>query len=137
MKIVSTMVLSMMVVMGSFSALAQETSREAMYTECIDKVIDKYACKAKNMESDRKAVRRDAAVATLKAAYFKSHKNRLVNEMCAQNMEPKRAKIDYFLTKSFGDFMGQNLDQAVAELLDTDSGKSQKDIFEAYSQEKE
>lgn len=133
MKIASIIFLTLTMVVCSLPAVAQDISNEDFYQECISKVINKYENKAQNLTSERPAVKRDAAVATLKAAFFKSHKEQLLNQMCAQNIAPERAKVDYFLTKSFGQHMGSKLDQAVADVMKEGAAK---EVFEAYSEEK-
>jgi hypothetical protein len=134
MKTAFVFFLALAMVVCASPALSQELSNEAFYQNCLDNVVNKYENKAQNLASDRTAIKRDAAVACLKAAYFKSHKEQLINDMCAENIAPERAKVDYFLTKSFGQHMGDKLDQAVADVMKEGSAK---EVFEAYSEPKE
>ena len=134
MKTASIIFLALAMLVCSLPATSQDISNEAFYKDCLDKVVNKYENKAQNITSERPAIKRDAAVACLKAAYFKSHKEHLLNEMCAQNIAPERAKVDYFLTKSFGQHMGNALDQAVADVMKEGSAK---EVFEAYSEAKD
>jgi hypothetical protein len=133
MKTASVIFLALAMVVCTVPALSQDISNEAFYQDCLNKVINKYENKAQNLASERPAIKRDAAVSCLKAAYFKSHKERLVNDMCAQDIAPERAKVDYFLTKSFGQHMGDKLEQAVADVMTEGSAK---EVFEAYSEPK-
>jgi hypothetical protein len=132
MKITSVIFLTLL--FSSFSAFAQDVSKELFYESCMDKAITKFEGKSKNVDSDRAAVKRDACVASLKAEFIKSHKDQLLDQMCVRNLDMNQADVDYFLTKSFGDFMGDNLDQAVADLMKAED--SSKEVYEAYSEEK-
>ena len=134
MKTASIIFLTLAMVVCSLPMYAQDMSNEAFYQNCINKVITKYENKSQNLNSERPAVKRDAAVATLKTVFFKSHKEDLINQMCAQNITPESAKVDYFLTKSFGAQLGNKLDQAVAEVMKEGSAK---EVFEAYSEDKQ
>lgn len=116
---------------------AQATEKESFYLECINKAIDKYERKSINVDCDRPAIRRDAAVATLKASFYKSHKKQLLNQMVVQDLDAKNGDVNYFLVNSFGNYTGKNLDQAIAEILETNDGNLQKDTYEGYSQEKQ
>jgi hypothetical protein len=133
--VITLVVLSLL--FSSSLLCAQATEKESFYQACIDQAIDKYERKSLKVDSDRPALRRDAAVATLKTSFYKSHKEQLINQMVAQDFGTKSGEMNYFLVKSFGNFLGQNLDQAIAEILETNDEKLQKESYEAYSQEKQ
>ena len=124
--------------LGSSSLLfAQDTAKESIYRACIDKAINKYESKSLMMDSSSPAIRRDAAIATLKASFYKSNKEQLVDQMIAQDLNTAGGEMNYFLVKSFGEFQGKNMDRAIAEILKANEGKFQEDSAEAYSKEKE
>jgi hypothetical protein len=131
MKIGAVILSTLVLLICSFSVSAQDISKESCYRSCVDKALNKFERKTANIESQRPAIKRDAAVATLKAGFIKSHKDQLIQQMCSQNLDTNQADVDYFLTTSFGDFMGAKLNQAVADLMEGGG-----DVYEAYSEER-
>jgi hypothetical protein len=132
MKIGSVILSTLVLLIVSFSVSAQDISKESFYRSCVDKALNKFERKTANIESERPAIKRDAAVATLKVEFIKSHKDQLIQQMCSQNLDTNQADVDYFLTTSFGAFMGANLNQAVADLME-----GAGDVYEAYSEEEQ
>ena len=124
--------------MTSVPALAQDLDARASCEACIDQTIAKYERKALRINSDRPAITRDAAIAYVKADYYKTHKDQLLKEMVAQNLGAKRGEMQYFLVTNFGNHMGTDLDRAVADLLEKKGERlgEEKD-YEAYSEEKQ
>lgn len=119
-------VLTLVVLSFLFSSsllCAQVTKKESCYRACIDKAIEKYERKSLKLDSDRPAIRRDAAVATLKASFYKTQREQLINQMIVENLGTKTGEMNYFLVKSFGNSLGISLDQAIAELLAENDGK--------------
>jgi hypothetical protein len=113
-------VLTLVVLSFLFSSsllCAQVTKKESCYQACIDKAIEKYERKSLKLDSDRRAIRRDAAVATLKASFYKTHREQLINQMIVENLGTKTGEMNYFLIKSFGNSLGMSLDQAITEIL--------------------
>ena len=133
MKFGAVLFLSIVLLTCSFPAFAQDASKESFYRASVDKCVNKFECKAHKIGSDRSAVKRDAAVASLKAEFIKSHRDRLIGRMSYLDVDTNQADVDYFITKSFGEFMGNRLDQAVADLM---KERSAKEVYEAYSEEK-
>jgi len=137
MKITSIIFVTLAMVVASVPAFGQDLAKQSFYQECIDKTVAKYERKSLKVDSDRPAIRRDAAVATLKASFYKSHKEQLINQMVIQDLDTKSGEMNYFLVKSFGNFMEENLDQAIADVLKIKDGRLHKEDYEAYSQEKQ
>jgi hypothetical protein len=138
MKITAIVFLALAIGVASLPALGQDMALRSSCELCIDETITKYEHKSMRINSHRPAIARDAAIAHVKADYFKTHKEQLLKEMVARNLGAKNGEMQYFLVKSFGDHMGQDLDRAVAELLETKGeGLGEQRDYEAYSEEKE
>jgi hypothetical protein len=138
MKITAIVFLALAIGVASVPALGQNMALRSSCELCIDETITKYERKSLRITSDRPAIARDAAIAYVKADYFKTHRDQLLKEMVAQNLGAKNGEMQYFLVTSFGNHMGRDLDRAVAELLKTKGNRlnAEKD-FEAYSEKKE
>ena len=82
-------------------ALAQ-TSK--FYEDCITKYISRYHTKAalfKNLKF--KNIQKIVSLALQKAAFLSENKDRLINEMIAENIGKKYYKIELYLNKRFNE----------------------------------
>ena len=52
----------------------------SFYQSCIDQAIEKYERKSLKVDSGRATIKRDAAVAILKASFYKSQKKQLLDQ---------------------------------------------------------
>ncbi len=96
------MVTSLFVCAG-VSAASEPTSEDKVstYNRLVDEVIQRYEIKSSACDSACEAIRRDAALACIKTAYFKAYKKELVWKMNERKLEPKQHKISQFLNQSF------------------------------------
>jgi hypothetical protein len=81
--------------MGNQNAL--RTSYEGMYED----VVKKTESKAKMSDSKSKNLRQAARIASLKANYFKNHKDTLVNEMIRRDIPLKSYRMRHFMSEQF------------------------------------
>jgi hypothetical protein len=74
---------------------------EEYYSNLIDEAIAHCELKNRMRDSWSKSVRRTAAVAYLKGAYFREYKKELVNDMIEEGVGKKAFKVNYYLNKRF------------------------------------
>ena len=115
MKTLTMTIVALGVLLSAHLLCAQESQTESFYRDSIDKFIAKYEHQASMIGSKSNSIRQDAAVASIKASYYKAHKEQLIDDMFAQNLEAKRGKVDYFLVKSFYDFCETDLARSLAD----------------------
>ena len=84
------------------------------YDHCIGRFITSCEGQASLMDSESPKIRCIAALACLKANFYKTHKEHLLAEMDKLALEPKRRAVDYFLVKRFHYFLNH---QDVGKLL--------------------
>ncbi|MFZ7124767.1 MAG: hypothetical protein ACOWWM_01255 [Desulfobacterales bacterium] len=103
-KWVGMMGLSILLVIGSNALAADQANaakNRAELEAMVDDCIAKCHVKAVYMNSESKSLRRTAALAVMKEAYFKTHRQQLVNEMLAAGIEPKGYRVVYHLNARF------------------------------------
>jgi hypothetical protein len=101
-------VLVLVIVMALVSPLsvsAEESDRDLdkYYGNIIDDAIACCEAKKTMRNSWSKSVRRSAAIACLKSAYFKEYKNELISDMAKARVGKKPHKVNYYLNKRFFD----------------------------------
>lgn len=103
MKITAIIMLSVMVgagIMLTGPALGGETNRASL-----EAIVDDYiaVCERKSamLDSSSVNIRRDAMQACLRATFCRVSKSALVDEMVANNLEPKPYKVRHFLNARF------------------------------------
>ena len=74
-----------------------------IYSGLVDEIIRKCEAKACISNSNCEAIRKNAALACMKSAYFKAYKNEFITKMIEQNIDPKPHKVSYFLNQCFFD----------------------------------
>jgi hypothetical protein len=84
---------------------AEDTRTRAFYESCIDQVISKWERQAILSDERSERIRQDAAMACLKAGFYRTHKEPLLSQMVAMDLGEKKAAVDCFLVKSFHDFL--------------------------------
>ena len=115
MKVLNMTVVVLGILMASSFAFAQDIDKEAFYAECVDRFVESGEHKASMMGSTSTNIRRDAAIGSMKAAYYKTHKEELVDQMCSQDLKVKRGVADHFLVKSFYRFCEADLARSLAK----------------------
>ena len=88
---------------------AQDNETVSFYEEKIDQVISKCERKATLRDADSESIRYDADLSAVKRDFYKSHKDELIDEMASRNLPCKRGDVDYFLVKSFDNFVTTHL----------------------------
>lgn len=81
--------------------MAISTWAEDPYEACIAAKIKKCERKAAMSASRSEWIRRNADRNRLKAEYLRNHREQLLEQMRAGQIEPKIYKIEYFLNASF------------------------------------
>lgn len=127
MKVLTVTVVALGILVASFSALAQDAQKESFFADSVNRFIASSDHKASMMQNEGTSIRRDAAIASMKATFYKTHKKQLVNRMLSRDLETKRGVVDYFLVKSFYAFCEADLAMALADTFRsmTADGKSQ------------
>ena len=74
---------------------------KSYYATYIDELVSHCEHKASRHNSKFDTIRQAAALYCLKADFFKSHKETLVKDMAARNIETKNYKMNYYLTGQF------------------------------------
>lgn len=86
---------------AAVSQTAEAVDLESVYSAAIDEAIAH--CKAKVLYRNSKSekLQRVAALACMKAAFFKDFKVELIEDMIAVNIGAKPYKIQYYLNQKF------------------------------------
>jgi hypothetical protein len=96
--------LAVLTVVG-WNGLAMGQNGDMEKKAAIEAVVDEYlnSCEIKKclMTSDSEVLRRTAALAVMKKAYFQNYKEQLVEEMVAMGVEPKPYQVHYHLNAKF------------------------------------
>jgi hypothetical protein len=92
-----------------------DTERLGFYKQCVGQFVTSCEAQAALMHTDSLKIRCDAALACLKANFYKTHKEVLLAEMDRLQLEPKRRTVDFFLVKSFNDFLAQDVGELLAD----------------------
>jgi hypothetical protein len=102
-------VLFMIVTVSSIGASVPDPENKTkIYSMYVDEVINKYDAKSCLYCSNSKTIQRDAALACMKAAYFKTFKQELIRQMCEQYIAYKPYKVKIFLNQRFIDVIKLN-----------------------------
>ena len=89
---------------GAAVSKAQSESNDQLakyYERCIVKKISNCNAKVVLKTSRSENLQRKANLAIKQVTFFKSNKNKLIDEMVEQGIEPKRYKVEYYLNKRF------------------------------------
>ena len=78
----------------------------------IDNCIKKCKSKAAMSDSRSKNIRKAAAVASIKMKYLSTHRENLIQQMIAKEMQIKSYKIQYFLNTQFYIYYAAHQNQA-------------------------
>lgn len=89
-----------MIAQGSSQNL-KDTDASVKYATFIDETIQKCRNKVVLLHSSSPNIRRQAARASLKAAYLKIHKNELIAYLNTVSAEASRDRVEYHLNKHF------------------------------------
>ena len=92
-------VLSMLIAINFSNA--DSMPLESYYNDYITKKIFKCERIALMANSKSKYIQRWAKMRDLQAKFFRNNREKLVNDMVAQNIQMKPYKVDYFLIKAF------------------------------------
>ena len=101
--IVSAVALVVLLI-GSVAVAADQKDvedRADYYGRLIDEAIAKCEAKGRLRNSWSQSVRRTAAVAHLKAAYFEEYRQELIQAMIDDNVGEKPYKVHYYLNNHF------------------------------------
>lgn len=91
---------------GTIGASISATENKfEIYAKFLDEIIYKCEAKASLCNSFSKTIQRDAALACMKSAYYKTFKQELITEMSKQNIKCCPHKIKYFLNQQFIDIV--------------------------------
>ena len=107
MKVKATIILSVIMflaILWSSQATSQQAGNldlKSYYATYIDELVSHCKNKASRHNSKFETIRQTAALYCLKADFLKSHKDTLVEEMAAQNIETKNYKMNYYLNGRF------------------------------------
>lgn len=108
-KLVSIMVaLGVLGILLAPNLFAQDNAA-TYYEEKVDELISRCERKATLMDASSESIRYDAQLSAVKSDYYKNHKEELVAEMAERDLPCKRGNVDYFLIKSFDNFVTTHL----------------------------
>ena len=86
---------------GDYPALDQSPK---FYEDCIDKYISRCQTKAALLKNFKfKNIQKMASLALQKAAFLSENKDRLINEMIAENIGKKHYKVQLYINKRFNE----------------------------------
>jgi hypothetical protein len=85
------------------------TKLEILYVDYIEELISKCESKAARYDSKCQNIRRASSLYSLKAAFYRSHKVALVNDMIEEDVGTKAHRIHYYLNKRFFDTLREAL----------------------------
>jgi hypothetical protein len=97
-------VIMFLAILWSSQATSQQAGNlnlKSYYAAYIDELVSHCKNKASRHNSKSENIRQASALYCLKADFFKSHKETLVEEMAAQNIEAKTYKMNYYLNGRF------------------------------------
>jgi hypothetical protein len=126
MKVLTVTIAALSILMASYSVYAQDAQKESYFGDCVDRFIASCEHKASMMDSDSTNIQRDAAIASMKAAFYKSHKEELINQMLAQDLDTSRGDADYFLVRSFYSFCEADLARSLANKFETMTSEGER-----------
>jgi REP element-mobilizing transposase RayT len=107
-------VLFMVITVSTIGASVSAPENKAkVYRMYVDEVINKYEAKSCLSCSNSKSIQRDAALACMKAAYFKTFKQEIIRQMCEQNIAYKPHKVKLFLNQRFIDVIKLNSNRLI------------------------
>ncbi len=98
------LVIMFLAMLWSSQAASQQAGNlnlKSYYATYIDELVSHCKNKASRHNSKSENIRQAAALYCLKADFFKSHKETLIEEMAAQHIETKNYKMNYYLNGRF------------------------------------
>lgn len=101
------------ITVSSFGVLMAAPDNHETYDGFFDGIIKKYDAKASLYNSSSQNIQRDAALACMKSAYYKTFKQELIKEMRRQNIKCCPHRIQYFLNQRFIDIVGSDKNRAI------------------------
>lgn len=96
--IVLFLIIAVIAVGASGSASTDNASR---YGTLIDEIIKKCETKVDLSDSTCEAVRKDASLACMKAAYYRIFREEFIRQMIEQGVEARPHKVKLFLNRRF------------------------------------
>ena len=105
--------IALMLLLGSKVVLAEGIIDDASYMNLMNYEIAKCDAVGKRVDCDCDTIRKGAAKACLRGAFYRAYKQELVEEMKARNIPAKRHTVHHFLARAFRD----RFESAVPELL--------------------
>lgn len=89
-----------MLALASFAA-AQNDAPKAFYNQCIDHKIAQCEVKASRIDSGSSHISHAAEVAEAQAAFYRTHREALVEAMVRHNLPLKEHRVQHFLNKAY------------------------------------
>jgi len=108
--IISVLLNAVTLVLG-FNAVCGETlskQTENAYQQLLDQYIARCDSKIEMKESSMGNIRRAAAIAVIKGAFAKTHREDLIIDMIQKEVDPKSYKVDVFLNDRFYSIVRDN-----------------------------
>lgn len=97
----NTIFLICSVIICTLSPAYAEDDREASYARCIDQRINQCQIKAERSSSRSACMKASAGTAARQVRFYQAHREELIRQMLSRGIDPRPAKINYFLIKAY------------------------------------